>query len=629
MKNIILIFILFTSSYTFGQKIKAVEAEDTLNYDVIKMQALDASDNSDFTTFHFFDSVVHQSNIFFAGENHQYRFSNTKMQIKLLKYLNQNADVHALIMEFGFSRGWLLDQYINNEDSTYKQVFQNYSYKEYSDFYNSLREYNLSLPDSNRIHVYGIDVERFNDLPIKVLSLLLPNKNPLDSIALNVEALRGMAGYLDNYLNKKKDKKSIGDRSSLSGRLYNYNSRAYSTSKTTSTFIEDFKIHQSYYKEYLGDNFELFDKIVHELIDQQKYKSYYNTTQQYVFRERYMYNKFINLLREHPKTKIFGQFGRCHIAMDMQDDACNWFDFNAFAARINKSDNEWVKGKVCSFAYFYKDDETFSDLIDKNGKIGNILEKAAKLDTFVAVEVTADTTFFGNYASWYKFLIYNNKTKAEESEDLDVSYYSEEKTGNVSFYFGYREPQYDMSLINSFLMDNNFSALNTQINSLSFGMQVNQISGFCMGFNGIVNLQDKAINTVDTMGAKLNSGSFVWNWGWNFLNSEHFFLKPNIGIGVNTFRLAFYEGDDKINPNLDILGGRKSEVFMNMAFVMDFGFEAIIKFGYAGLGIKYGYLWDTSKGYWNNMDNIQNPTSPILKSSGQYAQASLFLMIDY
>jgi len=627
MKNFILLWLLvFLSFITNAQKIKAVTEEDTLDYSSIEMQSLDIYNDSVFNGFEIFDSIVDKSNIFFAGENHEYRASNSKLELKLIKYLYEKAGVRTIIMEFGFSRGWIVDKYINSEDTAdLKKILRIYSYKEYSQLYNKLREFNLSLPDTARIHVVGIDVERFNDMPLRVMAMQLPDTAPPDSISLNIEALRGMAGYLDKYLEKKK--KSSEYCGSFSFFYFGYNSRMFNSSKTCETFVADFDKHKQYYKEYLGDNFDIYSLIIDELKDQQTYESYDDQPHQYVYREKYLYKKFLKYIKEHPGEKVFGQFGRCHVAMDIQNTGCMWYDFDALAARINKTDNEWLKNKVCSFAYFYSEDETFSDLIKENGHIETLLEKAAEIDTLVAIEINNDSLIFGDFPSWYKFLIYNRKTKEEEVEELYCDY-SGNTTGNVAFYLALRRTELNKNNLNSYLNKNNYTTFPKPNNIISFGFQLNSIGDFCLGYNGQVLMKEEVFNYQDTSMVTLSGGTFVVNFGKDVLKSKYFFLKPSVGLGYNFYKMTFAEGKEKVIPDLDKFGGRESQVFYNKSFIVDFSAEAIFKFKFIGIGIKYGYIWDTSKGNWKNEAGEINTESPKFKVSGQYLQAGLYLMFD-
>ncbi len=73
------------------------------------VSTLDIENNDDFSSFSMLDSVVKDYSVFFTGENHNFRTSNYKLQLKMLKYLNKNCGVRHLFLEFGVSRGWLVN----------------------------------------------------------------------------------------------------------------------------------------------------------------------------------------------------------------------------------------------------------------------------------------------------------------------------------------------------------------------------------------------------------------------------------------------------------------------------------------------------------------------------------------
>jgi len=549
-----------------------------------------------------------------------------------LKYLYKNAGVRTLVMEFGFSRAWLVDNYINSQDTSYAKILRIYSFKEYSDFYKKLREFNLTLPLDQRIHVVGIDVERFSDLLAKVLSLQLPKTNPSDTIIVNIEALRGISGFLDEYLLENKQRMRAKGSSSF-GSDEKYISRTYSVAQTLNSIVEDFDKNKFYYKEYLGENFQNFEKIILEIKDQGLYELYNNQTQQYVFRENYMYHQFLNYHILHPNEKIFGQFGRCHVASSHQQHACNWYDFDPLASKINSSADSSLVNKVCSFAYFYKEDETFRKTIAENGVMNKILNKAAELDTFVAIMTNDDSLFFGDFHKMYKFIIFNGNSMADESEQLeynaDINDNSTENTESFfSIYAGWQKLSNKYNNLNNFLLANNFSTISFQPDYVQFGMQINSLKNLCVDINVSILPQIKINNSTDTITVAFSGYNFAWNYGWNFLNSKYFFMKPNIGFGISNNKLIFSESKSKVIPNKDIFGGNQTDIFNKNAFILDFGIEGILKYKFIGIGVKYGYLWDTSKGYWSNMDNKILPSSAPFKVSGQYLSAAIHFIFD-
>lgn len=632
MRVFIGIILMFYVLDLYPQKFRTVEKSDTIDYSKINFQSLKLIKEVDYRTFKIFDSIAINSNVFFVGENHTYRAANTNLQIALIEYLHEKGDLRHIIMEFGTARGWIVNEYINSVDSSYGEILRLYSYPEYYHYYQKLRDLNLTFPDSTRLKVKGIDVERFHDTPLKALSLLLPASEPHDSIALNIEALRGIAGFLDSYLReKKKSSKKINSNSGFDRGFVNFNYRSFDSEKTTNTLVEDFFKHENYYKEYLGDtNYNLYKTIIKELYDQNTYEKYSRQPHQYVYRERYMYNKFLIYHAKYPNEKVFGQFGRCHVAEDKQENPCSWYDFLPIVARLNNTDTPWLKDKVTSIAYFYKDDRTFSKSIDENGVVDKLFEHASKMDTVVAIEVIQDTFYFGQYTKYYDYLIYDNRlieeSAEENSEDEDME---NEVSGNFAFHFGYQRHMMDLTDLNSNLTNNNYSVLNSDIDKLVFGFQLNSISGFCYSMNIYSAPEQNTYNSIDTMNLSFSSSGMSMDFSWNILNSKYVFLKPQIGFGFTSYNVKVSSADEKLSPELDFFGGKKVDIYTQSNFIIDPSLELILKLRIIGVGLRGGYFYSPFISKWRNVNGDLIPSGSRVISNGLYVQGTVYMMFEF
>lgn len=626
-----LFVLLLISSNIIAQRFKTLEYKDTVDLSSVNFQPLKVINNIDFESFSIFDSAIFKSNVFFIGENHTYRNANTNLQIAMIEYLNKSIGLNHIVMEFGFARGWLVDQYINSEDSIYQEVLRLYSFPEYYNYYKKLRKLNMSLPDSLRINVLGIDVERFHDTPLKTLSLLLPKDSiPSDSIAMSIESLKGIAGYLDNYFMFRKNRNYDSNKNQERS---NYSSKTFDSEETANSLVYDFFKHEQYYKVYLcEDNFKLYKIIITELRDNQIYQSYESQPQQHVYRERYMYSKFMDYYGKHLGDKVFGQFGRCHVADNIQDNPCQWYNFSSIVSRINNSKSPFLNDKVCSISFFYSDDDSYNESIKKNGAISQIFAKASELDTIVAIEVTSDTLLFGNYSEFYDFLIYDNRIIEESAlveeanENVDMS---DNANGNFAFYFGAQNSRYDFNDFNNYLSNNGFSKLQNIDNKFVFGIQINRQSGFCLGYNILISKEQKSMNIIDTVGLIYGNAGFFMDLGYNILNSNHILIKPQFSFGGNSHSLEISQGEEKIYPELDFLGGSLIERFNFSTFVLDPNIELILKFGNFGIGARTGYYYSFNASSWKNINGDDLVNSPKINTSGLYAQVAAYFIFGF
>ncbi len=622
---------LTIASLAEAQRFKSVKSSDTVDFSGLSIQSLLLTKDTISPSFAVFDSIALNANVYFVGENHNYRAANTELQIAFIHYLHETAGLKHIVMEFGTARGWLVDKYINNSsDSTYGEYLRLYSFPEYFAYYKKLRELNLSYPDSLRLRVYGIDVERFNETPLKVLSLLIPNAEAPDSIALNIESITGIAGYNDNYLKEKKSK-SLSDNLKP-GMLYQYGSRTFSSEKTVSTIIDEYYKYQNYYKEFLSDSaYQLFDIIISELRDQRVYESYSRQTHQHVYREMYMYKKFISYSAMHPNEKIFGQFGRCHVSVQRKDNQCMWFDFYSVAARLNNTNSSFLKGKVSSIAYFYEDDVSMKNSVDNQAQLSALFREMSKKDTITVVKVNRDSLIFGDYSKSFDFIIFDRRPIEESSADFldDELDYEYEVVGNFSIGFGLRAHYPNYTSFNTYLNSKSYGGLKTPEQSFVISMAVNSIKGFCISSSGFFSQKQELYGQLDSTNLSSHYYGMSFDFGWSLLNSKYVFFKPQIGMGFIGSYLDINQSVAKINPDLDFFGTPQISNYANVHWYFSPSAEIIFKWRFVGLGFTGGYIYSPFNSDWRNSQGTKLPIAPDISVDGFFWQSNFYFMFDF
>lgn len=635
-KQILTIISVIIFNYSFSQKISAVEEIDTIDISNVKISPIDLEDNDDFSTFEGLkNDKFNDVKVFFAGENHNYRYTNSRNQLKLLKYFNQTYGVNTLILEFGYSNGWLVNKYINSEaDSNLLKVLESYTYKEYSDYYQGLRKYNLSLPDTSRITVLGIDVERFNNLSAKILSMLLPSGAPHDSILLSVESIRSLAAYLDSYQNdmienvKNKDEEVDEDIFKFSL----FKPESYYVSSTLFDIIEDYDKHVDLFKEYLGSNYETFNILINELKDKEKYEDYERQPQQHIYREFYMYNKMKKYISEHPNAKFFGQFGRCHVGQEMQDEACSWYVFNSIATRLNNSTLPDFKGKVLTIAYFYKDDDSYDEMLDGAGATRKIINKAFEDGTSGIIEVTSDTTLFGKFANQYNFMIANAIDKEAESEFLDIDditpYDYSKKNAIFNIYGGPIFFKQNFDNLNNYFVANNYPKYSKPL-TYNFGISMGEIGGIMVNYQASFTPEQTLNNTIDTTMARISGSSFTFSEGYDVLKSKYLLIVPTLRFSGATYQIEMLDAPEKINAQLDDFGGRKITTYTNPSFLIGGSIDILLRYKFIGIGSSVGYDFDVSNKKWLNGSGNKIDTSPEFSHSNFFYNVNLFMSFNF
>jgi hypothetical protein len=147
------------------------------------------------------DSIVRDYQFFFMGEEHR-KAINAPLQLAFMLYLHQQADVRNLIVEGGFSTGFLLNQYLRTGDEgLLTKVLTNIPVcpDDQLDLFRQIYQYNQALPDSARIRVTGIDLDHSPELSLQVLHTLLSDASQAISPDIAPIIARIPALHLSSY----------------------------------------------------------------------------------------------------------------------------------------------------------------------------------------------------------------------------------------------------------------------------------------------------------------------------------------------------------------------------------------------------------------------------------------------
>jgi hypothetical protein len=612
---LLLILGLIISSVNLNaQKFSTVDEDEELLENVV-FDSLDIEENDDFSSFVGLDSIVKEKRVFFNGENHRFRYSNTKLQLKMLRYLYKEAGVRYLMMEFGYSRGWIVDEYINSEDTALYEILSLYSYKEYADFYKGIRAFNLTLPDTDRIHVIGMDLERFTHLPAKALSMQIPEGKAIpEEISLNIEAVIALAKYNDKWI---ADRKSETDDETSIYSFTNYS--RYSSRRTLNTIIEDFEANDSIYKAYLGDNYERFARICTELKDHEIYDEYSSQPQMHIFRERYMFLKFKSFIKENPDAKIFGQFGRCHIAKQNQDETCPWQYFQAFANRVNS--NSALSESVLSFGIYYPNGRDFYRMEESNPHITALADLAVSTGVSYT-KITSDTAIFGVMTDFFDYLLINNISMEEEESMLEDTYdpygydYESNFVGFLSA--GYFTSNQTLPQLNSKLKDLGYGMITTPLSEISIAFGAGERGGFVQKYEATIVPKTMVSNPADTSNAIFGGSNWYVKYGWDMVDVKWLHLQPYLGFGYSHYRLTYEYDATKVNPQTNTFGDPIIQEYVNPAFILDASFDMYIRIKAIGIGGTIGYRWDVSDPRWKGINGDLLDNSPDFSSTALY-----------
>lgn len=575
-------------------------------------------ENEDFTGF---DSIPTDNyKVYFTGEDHRYSLVNTQIEMKFVKFLHQKAGVRHLIIELGYSRGWVIDRYVRTGDTSLYSILKSNTYKDYLAFYDELKKYNDSLPEDQKIRVTGIDVERFTRLPIMFLEYLLPaNKSIPKNLELTVESIKALSSYIENtsesYINGTSDNYFVFEN-------------RFQEFASTDSIITDFEAKREQFKDYLGDNYSDFNKVINSLKHQRiwnKYR-YSNMIQEYIYREQYIYDRFMELLDEYPEDKFYGQFGRCHIGLSAQNGDCGWYEYLSIANRLDNSIDSRVNGKTLSIALYYIGQPVFD-----MGYGGNYTERyATELSPFYEKSIY-DYTFFKvgtsdrtpNLTKRFDYLIICNMNKIDspvDDDDGEDYLYRDYET----YEFSYANTFYNFNLenLNSSLKDGGFKEFKSMIQSHGFHVSMSQRTfSNTFYFNNFVGQSQKDSMRISTL--SLNGYSIGQMFGPNIIGRRNFQAGIRFGYAYN--RMVLKSTNDTTRFSVPGFNKTSVEKFVNPAFVLTAAIDAKVFIGsFMFIGIYGGYNWDVSNKYWLHERKVME-NSPKFGHEGWFAGVTVGL----
>ena len=570
-----------------------------------------------FSGLQMLDSVVGKHSIFITGENHTYTESNARLWLKMIKYLHKNAGVRNIMFEYGYSYGWLVNEYLQTGDSVLFNSIKNFAYIEYSNAIKDLRKFNESLDSSEKIYLCAIDIERGIYPIAKLLNHLIPEEYEAhDSIILHLESIASLSSYNDQKLEEQEES------------ALNYVSFNFLSNPTLNLVQENFMKFEDEYKAVLGDNFDLFKTVIIEKYNARKLWYKYDNekaVQQYVYRENYMHQRFLIERAEHPGN-WFGQFGRCHTTQTkVNSNSCDWYMFKSLANRIKNTKGGELEKEVLTISIMYENDrsmgvekEEYEDLYDK-------YFESVPESSIVLFDIKQDTLIDSVYGPDFNYVFLNTNTKKGEVYESYFDYY------DYAFNFETKFKFTGAYLIKSF----NFGNLNTALSDASINTFDESVEAWEISFiTGSGETGNTRLYTGSTFGwypkmsVEAQDESISYDFSGFYLKNIVLFnltpglgfvdIFPGLGYGYERLKLVARENTtSSSNLGTGNLGEYKSTPYFNPAFVGDALMIVDLNLGPVTLGVQYGYTFDFSKTQWKTDGELLNesPSTSLSNSS--------------
>lgn len=301
---------------------------------------LNLKDGDYIKDFSILDKDIRKHDVFLAGEAHGVKM-NYDLQLELIKYLNNKADVRYILGEFGYSVGEHINKYLDTGDEKILEyVVKNsegsiFGSNEFYEFLKKIQEYNTTIAEDKKIKFVGIDLEMKLSFAVDYLSSIISSKEKIASTPALIERF-------------EKEKNSINS-------IENYDRFV----DLLNLLQKDIEGNVSKYKKYLGDRYFDFcmvldNIVVHVSTEKDSYHK---------IREKSIYDNFKEMYNVCQKGKFFGQFGDGHVYQENIMDYL--YNNKRFGMYLNKGDSP-VKDRVLSISYGYKDCYDNEHLSDEN-----------------------------------------------------------------------------------------------------------------------------------------------------------------------------------------------------------------------------------------------------------------------
>lgn len=623
MRCLFIFLLLLCGSDLFAQKNIVSSEEDRNRKD---SSQLNIGTNEDYKTFRVFDSALNNS-VFVIGENHHFSKHNTTFHLKLFKYLHKNAGVNTLLLESGYTRGWLVNQYVTTGDTNLLNILERYSSASHIDFYKDLRVYRKEIGDSEAIHVAGVDVERFNGLPVIVLNELLPSDRDVpDQLKITVESIKGLSAHID-YLNQPQEKENQFKRI-----LKKTPRSSFNVDHSVAEIINSFKCHQRQFENYLGADFIVFHNIIKSLEDKVTYDEYvkYDVVQQYTFREGRVYHSFMELYEQDTTRKFMMQFDRCHAGLSEKDEACDWESFNEVVKRIDRTKRPDLQGNVSTLGVFYSNPEGFV------GREGQICKTNSTLSdhslTLFAVNSDSIIPPETSDKNQFNFIIINNLEQPEESDESKCFIERKVKGAGADdvrlhFKFNYGYFQRRTGPLNNFLENNGFTNTWHPEYTFGFGIAIEETEGYSLSWDHFIL---SGFNDKDEGNRFIDIGGFttLLHFGKDLSKKQWFSFTPNIGLGyartrLDNVRATTTAGFFMISSSGPLFFNDHPRVrYINSSFLGDVMVSAKINYKCISIGLEGGYIIGFSNPKWRSNGEIAEE-SPPLRYTGYFVNSTL------
>ena len=556
-----------------------------------------------------------KARVVFSGENHTQVEFNARTEYTLMRSLYENCGYRNFIIEMSPVRAYYMERYISYNDTHARKLLKSVASDKFLRLFDHMHAWMKNIPQNERIHVRGLDVERFYDMSFYRMDDVLkkqkiaPNRRIYGLVKQEIHRIAAYtynSGMLDYSWSTQESEKSHGE-------LIDYTEEATNSSDyEIIRVIDSISENIEQFRKWLSPaDFEIFYEGYKGALEFKKWTSLENGAQQYLWREEQMFKNFLTILSADTTQKFFGQFGRCHSALAKQWGDCGWYNYKSICNKVKSRYFNGDSTKIVSIAIMYKDNEENLQAVDFNQnykiqqEISNIKDTKSKLPLLFDL---SDTTLeFTELRRKFNFALLNSENVIElpslDSSEMDYSMYTDESVGPFSrdevrnFNFNIFSMSYGSGNMSS--MANHLSTLNTNIAGLpkwfaNHHLEYNNNWLVCQA-NVFYNMSATEIHSDSSK--KLNYNLFGATVGLGLRAVDLRKFKLDI-FGLGGY---YYQSIENYPESLDILTANNNIVKIeSQSMVYGGQVQLIYEFSrYVGVGAKYQILYRNSEEKWN------------------------------
>lgn len=546
--------------------------------------------SDDYQEFEVFGDSLDPYKVYFTGENHNFAMFNTELELKLLRYLHQTQDVKHFIFEQSPGVGYIIEEIIIDGKQSNLHFLKDVFYDPFYYLVKQLKFYNDSLDPENKIHMHGIDVERFPYFSIYALNEIVDtlDKNIFGGeVFEQIQALKSSryeyGTAADFYAENDYEIFGFGEVSAWG---------------TLSSIIQSSYDYRDSLKLALGDKEEIYYSIIESLERGQEWfaAEKVGDVKSPIVRERFMKDEFERVYRAYPDGKFYGQFGRCHTQRDPNARRCYDYYMNSIAKRINDID-ESTRNKVMVIPIFYSQGkEKFDQDIIKSLNFEEKFNEEGKAFLIDLAFKNGDHPIVGFYDQ-LPFMIVSNK-KVDKGEEYEFKWNETITEYHLGGYVGYH-------------YFNDVRTLNNELNLAGSNGFTNKLIGWNFAFD-VFTLNSLGTRFNFTYFPEISNGDRFELKGWSFklgnyyaFGSKWFMMAFGFDYGYGSFTMTEHQANQ--TPNLIQTPDNENViVYKNDRFSFDPNLEFRLTFPYLSLNFKTGYDFDISGKRWKLDGKMKN-----------------------